>query len=90
MQAYASPEDYKAFPSPEDYGGKSKDKPVPKNEDVERVRRYSHIFLSARIACMVYLLIYSALSPKEFTRMVEKKERKKKEIYLRINSKKFL
>ena len=78
MQAYASPEDYEAFPSPEDYGGKSRDKPVPKNEDVERVRRYSHIFLSTRIACMVYLFIYSALSPKEITRMVEKKERKKK------------
>jgi len=29
----------KALPSPEDYGGKYKDKPVPKNEDVERVRR---------------------------------------------------
>ncbi|XP_020631106.1 microsomal glutathione S-transferase 1-like [Orbicella faveolata] len=29
----------KALPSPEDYGGKDKDKPVVQNADVERVRR---------------------------------------------------
>ena len=82
MQAYASPEDYEAFPSPEDYGGKSKDKPVPKNEDVERVRRYSHIFLSTRIACMVYLFIYlfSFVTQRNYKndRKERKKERKKK------------
>ena len=31
---------FQALPSPEDYGAKLKDKPVPINEDVERVKRY--------------------------------------------------
>lgn len=33
----------KVLPSPEDYGGKNKDKPLIHHADVERVRRYVRI-----------------------------------------------
>ena len=47
-----------ALPSPEDYGEKKRDEPVPINDDVERVRRY--VLNSVNSACQISPFLQSA------------------------------
>ncbi|XP_078384049.1 microsomal glutathione S-transferase 1-like [Oculina patagonica] len=49
----------KALPAPEDYGGKGKDKPVPHNDDVERVRRAHLNDLENIPIFLIVALLYS-------------------------------